>query len=74
MQLNKLKCGILLLGSKTAFIKFEIINRQIEGIPFVLQYKYLGISFDKMLSTAPHLNHLEDKLKNFKKMALILRL
>ena len=74
MQLNKLKCGILLLGSKTAFIKFEIINRQIEGITYVLQYKYLGISFDKMLSTAPHLNNLEDKLKNFKKMALILRL
>ena len=58
MQLNKLKSGILILSSKTTFTTFEIQNKDILGIPFVLHYKYLGILFDKMLHITPHLKAL----------------
>ncbi len=42
-------------------------------IPYVKTYKYLGIFLDNTLKPQPHLDHLREKMKKYKKLAIILK-
>ena len=50
MTLNKNKCGVLKISRNKSLSKKEIALQNINGIPLVERYKYLGITFDKALS------------------------
>ena len=45
-----------------------------ERFPKVNNYKYLGITLNQSLLPKQHLEHLQNKLKKFKKMVIIIRL
>jgi len=59
--LNKKKCGILPICRK------EVIwhRKELEGVPFVREYKYLGIPLDPALTLKNLVPYLKNKLKKF---------
>ena len=69
MELNKLKSAIVpvKIGTRKVgnFPNSREINKggqMYKGFPVSRQYKYLGIIFDKELSSKPHFNYLKAKL------------
>ena len=69
MELNKKKCGIMLISAKSnTFTKKEINKQNILNIEFVKNYKYLGINFNKSLNPILHISYLKDKLNSYFKM------
>lgn len=74
MLLNKKKCGIITVSRNKKLSKSELELGNINGIPLVESYKYLGITLDKSLSPAPHLEKLKNKIQKYDKLAIILRL
>ena len=56
MTINKKKCGILQLGrqgnAKSKEIKLDV---KLKGFPYVQNYKYLGIKFNRNFNTSSHL-------------------
>lgn len=74
MLLNKKKCGIIIVSRNKKLSKSESEIGNILGIPLVETYKYLGVTLDKSLSPAPHLEKLKIKIKKYDKLAIILRL
>ena len=47
---RKNKCGILYLGGRNGLIQKEKLLENIDGIPIVEKYKYLGIILNKTLT------------------------
>jgi hypothetical protein len=43
MSLNKAKCGAMFLGGHSVLSAHELRSKTIAGIPYVAQYKYLGV-------------------------------
>ena len=59
MSLNKSKCGILTLSNKgNQLTKQEKEQVSILGIPYVAQYKYLGVIFNRSLNAIPQIDAL----------------
>lgn len=62
-EINRKKCGILKLTNRALPIK----RKELGGIPFVREYKYLGVPLDQAL-TLKHLHTLiSNKVKKFTK-------
>lgn len=59
--LNKKKCGILPIRRR----EVPLAKKELEGIPFVLTYKYLGVPLDSSLTLKYLACYLESKLKKF---------
>ncbi len=72
MEINKSKCGIMFLSGQIDLPRKEKIRANIEGIPIVQHYKYLGIILNKMLSPSNHLTAFANKLAKFQQMSFIL--
>ena len=70
MILNKKKCGILWNGQSKE-TKNDILYN---GIPYVNNYKYLGINLNRDCNTSTHLEFLKKKLEKYKKLITILNL
>jgi hypothetical protein len=51
----------------------EQLKKSLSGVPFVAQYKYLGVILNKTLQPIAHLAHLQEKLTKFQRMSFILR-
>jgi len=60
-QVNRKKCGILKITKR------ETPNRRetLEGVPFVLVYKYLGVPLDESLSLKHLVSHIRKKVRAF---------
>ncbi len=59
MKLNKQKCGILQLGGRgNTLSKNERKLKEIADVPYVSQYKYLGIRFNKSMNPQLQLENL----------------
>ena len=65
MELNKKKSGILQIN-KCKNKTWKITN--IQGIPVVNQYKYLGITLDSALSLDCHVKKVNENIKNRAKL------
>ena len=61
MELNKKKCGILSVCRKSSPIR----RKEIDGVPFVEEYKYLGIPLDQSLTLKHLRTHMKKKMKGF---------
>ncbi len=59
--LNKKKCGILSIRRKEVVAS----RKELQGIPFVQTYKYLGVPLDSALTLKYLALYLEEKLKKF---------
>ena len=73
MMLNKKKCGIMTLSRKSTLSKKELMEKDILGIPYVPQYKYLGVIISKNLKFEQYIEKIKEKSQNFKRMSYILR-
>ena len=70
MIINKKKSGIIKFKKKDSNQPQE---QEIEGIPIVKQYKYLGIIIDQKMSMEPQLEFLKNKIEKGMKLVRILR-
>ncbi len=61
MELNKKKSGILQIN-KCKNKTWKITN--IDGIPVVKQYKYLGTTLDRALSLECHVKKVSENINN----------
>ena len=61
MELNKKKCGILSVCKKSTPLR----RKEIAGVPFVAEYKYLGVPLDQALTLKHLLAHVKKKTKRF---------
>ena len=61
MELNKKKCGILSVCKRSMPIR----RKEINGVPFVKEYKYLGVPLDQSLTLKHLWVYLKKKLKGF---------
>lgn len=68
MQINPKKCGILFLSKN---LKEKSI-KEINLIPVVHSYKFLGITLTNNLKIDLHSNDLKKKNKNFQRVITIL--
>ncbi len=59
--LNRKKCGILPIRRR----EVPVSRKELEGIPFVQTYKYLGVPLDSSLTLKYLASYLEGKLKKF---------
>ena len=59
--LNKKKCGILPIRKR----EVATTRKELEGIPFVQTYKYLGVPLDSALTLKHLALYLQSKLKKF---------
>jgi hypothetical protein len=74
MCLNKQKCGILFLSqTRCNLINWELELKEVDNIPIVSNYKYLGVTISKNLSSSVNISRLKDKVSSFCKMVFILR-
>jgi len=68
--INKKKCGILPIRRR----EVPLSRKELEGIPFVQTYKYLGVPLDSSLTLKYLEPYLEEKLKKFsQRIRLVLR-
>ena len=75
VEINYKKCGIMELKSNQVEEQPAKDSDQLwERFPKVNNYKYLGITLNQSLLPKQHLEHLQNKLKKFKKMVIIIRL
>lgn len=65
MCINKLKSGIMKVKQKS-YKKKKVIF--IEGVPEVIQYKFLGVELTNSLRLRPHIDMIKDKLEKFMKL------
>lgn len=61
-QLNKKKCGILPIRKRQMSLN---IGKEVEGIPVVSEYKYLGVPLDSGLTLKHLLKLVKTKVKKF---------
>ena len=67
--LNKKKCGIMPIRNRET----KSDRKEIEGIPLVLTYKYLGVPIDSALTLKCLFVHISDKIRRFsRRICLIL--
>lgn len=66
MTINRAKCGILCM-------KGNMKDREIEGIPVVNSYKYLGFQLNKDFKAANHLSETARKVNAFTSMMYPIR-
>ena len=75
VEINYKKCGIMELKRNQVEEQPAKDSDQLwERFPKVNNYKYLGITLNQSLLPKQHLEHLQNKLKKFKKMVIIIRL
>ena len=75
IEINYKKCGIMELKRNQVEEQPAKDSDQLwEQFPKVNNYKYLGITLNQSLLPKQHLEHLQNKLKKFKKMVIIIRL
>jgi len=68
--INKKKCGILPIRKR----EMPLSRKELEGIPFVQTYKYLGVPLDSSLTLKYLEPYLQEKLKKFTlRIKLVLR-
>jgi hypothetical protein len=60
-QLNKAKCGILPIRKREA----PSSRKELEGIPFVQTYKYLGVPLDSSMTLKHLASYMKSKMKKF---------
>jgi hypothetical protein len=54
MELNKNKCGVMWISTQGELTKKEKLQEGISDIPFVTEYKYLGVKIKKNLRLQLH--------------------
>jgi len=60
-QINKKKCGLMKVTKKET----SIIRRDLEGVPFLHEYKYLGVPLDQSFTLKHLVRLIKEKLKPF---------
>ncbi len=65
MAINKAKCGAMFLAGHALLSEKEKLLGNIEGVPLVASYKYLGVHLTKTLQPQVHLEYLRIKIQKF---------